>query len=148
MRRWLPDRRYRSGTRWCAWRWTDVEDPCDAGSVYLTRLHLVQTPWCSVMLHWLRRSDPHPDLHDHPVGFVSLVLRGGYWEVRPGGEYRYVRWLQRKRPTDAHRITRVDKAPAVTLVFAGPVVRAWGFHAPDGWVPWRRYVEELRDGLR
>ena len=129
-------RRYKSGTRWCAWRWTDV---VLRGELYLRRLHLVQTPWFSLMLHWIPRPDPQPDRHDHPVSFVSWVTRGAYAEWTPGRDRTWHRWsIHAMRATDMHRIiwTRPD---TLTLVLAGPVVRPWGFHTSKGWVPWREY---------
>ena len=144
----LPNRSYVSGTRWCCWRWTDV-DPEGTGQTYLTRLHLFQTPWCSAMLHWIRRPDPQPDLHDHPNAFLSLVIRGWYDEevsARESGdrrEIRHVAWWNLKRSTDRHRIVALDPS-LITLVFAGPVVRGWGFHTPSGWQPWRQYVARRR----
>jgi len=58
------------------------------GEIYLTRLHLFQTPWFSCMLHWILRADPQPDLHDHPNAFMAIVIRGGYEEEipKPGSE--------------------------------------------------------------
>lgn len=146
--RLFPGRIYVSGTRWCIWQWTDV-DPEGEGEIYLTRLHLFQIPWCSCMLHWIRRADPEPDLHDHPNAFLSIVIRGWYVEEipKPDSEServtRRVSWLNFKRATDRHRIEELDKS-TLTLVFAGPVVRGWGFHSPDGWVPWREYVARRR----
>ena len=140
----LPTRKYSSGTRWCAWRWTDV-DPQGDGVVYLTRLHIFQTPWCSWMLHWIWRADPQSDLHDHPTTFLSIVLRGWYEEEVPdvgaAGQVRRrrVAFWNFKRAVDRHRIVALGK-DTLTMVFAGPVVRAWGFYAPEGWVAWREYV--------
>jgi len=143
----FPARVYVSGMRWCAWRWTDV-DPEGGGETYLTRLHLFQTPWCSCMLHWLLRADPEPDLHDHPNAFISIVLRGWYEEEIPklGESERISRRISLwnfKNPTDRHRIVALRR-PTLTLVFAGPVVRGWGFHTPKGWEPWREYVARRR----
>lgn len=138
-------RRYKSGTRWCAWRWTDV---VLGGLLYLRRLHLVQTPWFSVMLHWIVRPDPQPDMHDHPVSFLSIPIRGWYLEEVPGdGDWEG--WRMRrahigpgiKRATDQHRIVVVSPGGCLTLVFAGPVTRSWGFYTPSGWVPWRKYQQ-------
>ena len=47
-----PGRKYKSGTGWCVWRWTDVD------SEYILRLHVVKTPWFAVCLHWIR-AEPH-----------------------------------------------------------------------------------------
>jgi len=144
----LAGRSYVSGTRWCAWRWTDV-DPEGEGETYLTRLHLFQTPWFSCMLHWIARADPQPDLHDHPNAFLTVLLRGWYEEEIPdaksasGRRSRRVSFLNFVRATDRHRIVALSDN-TLSLVFAGPVVRGWGFHTPSGWVPWRRYVAERR----
>jgi hypothetical protein len=109
-------------------------NPSDTDTPYLTRLHLVHSPYGSIMLHWLT-PDPQPDMHDHPVAFASFILRGGYLEETPNGE-KVIRWLNLKRPTDLHRIT---SGTALTLVFAGPRRREWGFHTPEGWVHWKEY---------
>lgn len=140
MTRRRPDR---SGCRFAFWRWSEVS--CD-GRPYLTRLHLVKTPWFAVFLHWFHAADPQPDPHDHPVSFVSVPLRGGYVERRgwPSWDLRYYgrpwRRFNRVRATDIHRIVAVLPG-TLTLVFSGPVVREWGHHTPDGWVPWREYKE-------
>lgn len=149
-------RMYTSGWRWCVWRWTDVvvDD-----RLYLRRLHLLQTPWFSVMLHWLT-PDTQEHLHDHPVAFLSMLVKGSFIESLPAeddghsivvhvdgkflGRWALRRWWHFKRATDMHRIVWCSK-PCVTLVLAGPVTRQWGFHVPGrGWVPWREYNEEQR----
>lgn len=146
--RLFPSRTYRSGMRWCAWRWTDV-DPEGKGETYLTRLHLFQTPWFSCMLHWILRADPQSDLHDHPNAFLSIILQGWYEEEvpEPGSEsnliVRRITLWNFKHSTDHHRIVALSK-PLLTLVIAGPVVRGWGFHTPKGWEAWREYVARHR----
>lgn len=117
------------------------------GELYLRRLHLIQTPWFAIMLHWIVKPDLQPDMHDHPVSFLSIPLRGGYIEEIPfSGHVRQWRWISSrrwnyKRATDRHRIPGTAPGGCLTLVFAGPVVRSWGFHTPKGWVPWREYQQ-------
>jgi hypothetical protein len=139
-------RLYRSGTGWCWWRWTHVD------SAYITRLHVIKTPWFAICLHWLNQPDPEPWLHDHPVSFLSLVLRGGYYEVRriaSGGASRDIsgwrNWVNivRADRNDLHRITRT-KPGTLTLVFMGPKTREWGFHTDAGWIEWKAYYQEQR----
>jgi hypothetical protein len=128
-------RKYESGTRWCAWRWTDVSWE---GILYLVRLHILKAPSWAVMLHWILGPDPHPDPHDHPVPFLSIVLRGGYTEWTPAGLVRKrVRWIG---VNHVHRIVEVDPG-TVTLAINGPARtdRPWCFHTPQGLVPWREY---------
>ncbi len=133
-------RKYKTGTTWCFWRWTQVD------SEYIRRLHLIKTPWFAICLHWLLKPDPEPYLHDHPVMFLSLILRGGYTERRPAGLVRH-RWWNFIRATDRHTITRV--APrTLTLALMGPKTREWGFCTPRGWVHWYDYYAKQRQGIQ
>lgn len=129
-------RRYRSGTQWCLWRWSDI----DTG--HIDRLHIIKTPWFALCLHWIMAPDPEPFEHDHPVSFLSIVLRGGYLERRNGKKH-WVRWLNilRASPSDSHRIVGVEWPPTVTLCLMGPKRREWGFHTDRGWVGWHAYYE-------
>lgn len=148
-------RRYRTGTRWGVWLWSEV---VRRGVRYLTRLHLVKTPKASAYLHWIHEADPQPDPHDHPVTFLSIVLRGGYVEentcgkgqpvMRPRGRRwwrREVRWFNFIRATHVHRIVHVEPG-TLTLCFAGPPVHEWGFHTlrfggwfAGAWISWKDY---------
>ena len=56
----------------------------EAGDPYLVRWSLDAGRFGSVKLHHILRSDDDRDLHDHPWSFVSVILRGGYWEHRSG----------------------------------------------------------------
>lgn len=142
----LRARKYESGTTWCLWRWTDVEDN-------ILRLHLFKTPWNAVCVHWLRAPDPEVWMHDHPVSFISLVLRGQYCEIRTlnGGRlsvWRVVKWINFMRASslDRHRI--VEVAPrTITLCLMGPKRREWGFHTKWGFIPWRNYYKRKREGM-
>ena len=133
-------REYKSGSSWAVWRWSDVSFQ---GEMYLRRLILLRVPRVGVvMLHWILGPDPQPDLHDHPVTFLSIVVCGGYTEIRPSPfkwiDIYYVRWMNFIRATDVHRITRVVPS-TITLAIGGPGVRDWGFHTPNGWVHWKDY---------
>lgn len=151
----MKRRTYRPDCRWAVWRWTEVS--CD-GAPYLTRLHLLKTPWFAVFLHWFHAPDPQPDPHDHPVSFLSIPLRGGYVEER--GVYRvhpthtqvpstrwvggrFGKWWNYVRSTDVHRVLKLHGQP-ITLVFSGPKVREWGHWTVDGWVHWREYKAERK----
>lgn len=139
------ERKYKSGTGWCVWRWTDVD------SEYILRLHVFKTPWCAVCLHWFNKPDAEPWLHDHPVSFLSLILRGSYAELRASGDgdigHKVHRWFNfvHARRTDRHRIIFCRKN-TLTLCLMGPKTREWGFHMPEGWVGWKDYYARLKDG--
>ncbi len=137
-------RKYKSGTGWCFWRWTDVD------SEYILRLHLIKTPWCAVCLHWIRKPDAEVWLHDHPVSFLSIILRGKYAELRQTLDehtprYRVHGWFNfiRASDRDRHRIIFCRKN-TLTLCFMGPKTREWGFHTPRGWIHWKQYYAKKR----
>lgn len=139
-------RKYISGSRWALWRWTET----DTG--YLIRLHVWKTPWFAIDIHWINKPDPEPYLHDHPVTFLSIILRGWYIEQRGGfsttTSLHTRRWFNFIRATvrDAHRIISVAPGGAITLCFMGPKTREWGFHKGATWIFWKAYYTLQREG--
>lgn len=138
-------RKYKSGTGWCVWRWTDVD------SEYILRLHVFKTPWCAVCLHWIRKPDAEPWLHDHPVTFLSLILRGSYAELRQKAgdlspKILVHRWFNfiRAEEKDRHRII-FARRNTLTLCFMGPKTREWGFHMRGRWMGWKAYYKAKRE---
>lgn len=139
-------RKYKSGTGWCFWRWTDVS------SEYILRLHILKTPWFAVCLHWIQKPDEEPWLHDHPVSFLSIVLRGKYAEIRQNlGELspriRVRTWFNfiRADKYERHRII-FTRTNTLTLCLMGPKTREWGFHTSRGWIGWKDYYAKKREG--
>ena len=106
------------------------------GGTFFIRYTLAKTPWFAVYLHRFFRGDIDRCLHDHPWPFISVVLKGGYWEVMSDG-YHWRRpgsilWRPAKT---AHRI---ECGPGTwSLVVVGRRVRDWGFYTPSGWQKWR-----------
>ena len=119
---------------------------------YLVRCFLFRSWLFSIYIHRFMRSDKD-DMHDHPFGFLSYVVKGSYQEDRMFGRtlgmlmgvaFRYkVRFKtsQRRqgswafRPASTTHLVKIDrsydlseieKAP-LTLVFRGPYTREWGF---------------------
>ncbi len=110
---------------------------------------LLRTPWGTLRVHHILRSDDDRHLHDHPFDFTSFLLSGGYVEEsaagleEPHGSMRKSqRWprfsIVRKRAEEAHRL--VLERPVWTFVISGPKRRSWGFHTESGWVNHREYL--------
>lgn len=112
------------------------------GKPYLVRYYILRTPWFRIRLHNILLSD-YDCLHDHPWNFVSIILKGGYTEIResPYGKY-YQKFgpfkILYRKAEDKHRLI-VDK-PAWTLVFMLKRRREWGFWTRKGWVYHRDYI--------
>jgi hypothetical protein len=124
--------------KWLKWkRIYDLDQPDE---VYLDRLFIIKTRWFGLYLHRIYRADYAKCEHNHPWAFITLILRGGYEEEvarflrRPG----YVGYRPR---SFEHRITRLLKGPALTLVFRGPDHFDWGFVTKLGYMPWEEWVE-------
>jgi len=107
------------------------------------RRWIFQTPWGTIHLHHILRSDGDRAFHDHPWNFTSNLLSGGYTELRPAGYNAttmrvWPRWsIVRRKATDLHRLI-LDK-PVWTLVFTSKKLREWGFVEDGKWTHWREY---------
>jgi hypothetical protein len=108
----------------------------ERGEPYLERYYLFGAFGWHVYLHRFVDSDPDRGLHDHPWSrAVSLVLTGGYDEIRPAGgdpgraQARFVApWrLNFLRGEDFHRVVLRDGRPAWTLFAHGSRVKGWAF---------------------
>lgn len=131
----------------------------DPENPYLIRRWLIpRNPWFNVYLHCFLRDDIDRALHDHPWASLSLVLRGGCWEVyesEDGSGSRLRRlhpWQWVYRPaTFQHRIMLFANSDGSlrqcwTLFITGPKVREWGFWCPKGFVPWFDFVDRENTG--
>lgn len=143
------------------------EDP------YLRRWWIIpRNRFFNIYLHQILKSDDDRALHDHPWWNVSIILRGGYFEVMPTGiKKRYPGAIIVRRARAAHRLELGrdyakgywDSNPAEightmggnvwvvplklcwSLFITGPKVREWGFLCPQGWRHWRDFIG-VKDG--
>lgn len=54
----------------------------DDGKPYLIRYRIFSSRWLKIRLHHILLSD-YDCVHDHPWDFISIILKGGYWEHTP-----------------------------------------------------------------
>ena len=101
---------------------------------YLTRWRIVQTPWAALYLHRMNTPDGRPTMHDHPWSFVSIILRGGYYEHRLTGDRnivgRRIKHVNVVRRNDAHYIASLDRTPTWSLLLVGKRRQTWGYWRP------------------
>lgn len=132
----MTQRIYKTGSKWALWRWKHLRFE---GRLYLSRLHLIQTPLGSIFLHWIYEPDPNIHLHNHPVHFLSILFRGTYFEVRGNSQVRRIKYFNYKNAHDFHKIISVYHEPIVTLVFASWKIQDWGFDTAAGFAVWTEY---------
>ena len=117
------------------------------GKIFLERWGW-ECKWFGVFIHHMQAPDPGRDLHDHPWWFCSMILKGGYVEVRretrlllnglAGTINHRKRWSIKSLPrTVCHSI--INTGDTWTLVFHGPRRGTWGFYDEDGWTEWHDY---------
>ena len=113
----------------------------------------------NIYLHHIRHSDDDRALHDHPWQSLSLCLAGGMYEItgsndpdHPDHARAVVKAgdVRSRDPLTAHRLELAEppNAPVEcwTLFITGPKVRTWGFHCPQGFVPWDEFTDPDNPG--
>ena len=126
----------------------------DPAAPYLRRWWIIpRNRFFNIYLHQILRSDDDRALHDHPWWNVSIILKGGYFEITPDAtHWRKPGSVVFRRATAAHRLQLQyvkkwdswDKgnfsAPCWSLFITGPKIREWGFLCRDGWKHWREFI--------
>ena len=74
----------------------------------------------NILIHKLLKSDLG-DLHDHYWSYLTVIIKGGYWETNENGIFwRGPGYIGFRRNTNKHSL-KVPKGKVVwTLIFVGP----------------------------
>ena len=117
---------------------------------YLTRyyLFLKERTWfpINIFLHKFHKSDPG-DLHDHPWGYFTLIIKGGYfeWTPQPNGailrEWYGPGHFRFRKATSKHRIELDRDITPWTIFIAFNQKREWGFYPNGKFVHNKQYLE-------
>lgn len=117
------------------------------GGDYMSRWYIIpRNESMNLYLHQITRSDLDV-MHDHPWDNSSLLISGGYLEHTPDGVFqRGPGDIVERKAEDAHKLELLYDQPAVSLFFTGRKRREWGFHCPNGWVPWQQFTGGYHNG--
>jgi hypothetical protein len=133
------------------------------GEDYMHRyyLFLKDRTWFpfNVTLHKIVRSDD-PIMHDHPWSYMTIVLKGGYWEHTPvcnkdGKMFaEFQTWrgpgsIIKRSAGEYHWLELEEGKPATTLFFMGRQQREWGFlvqvkKGMHRWIKWTDYLDNWK----
>lgn len=116
------------------------------GEVHFRRYRLWETPWSSLYIHQILKSDEDLDKHDHPWDFSSFILSGSYSEfynIAPDFKTVYFKTYEQgdvveHEAEDAHKIT-LNTPEVWTLVCTSGRERLWGYQTPNGWIDFKTY---------
>jgi len=92
-----------------------------------TRYTLLKTPWFNIYLHELYAPEWHPDCHDHPWSFITIILWRGYLEQVGTKLYRRRSGAVLYRPAEFLHNVITPYGRAWSLIFTTPKKREWGF---------------------
>lgn len=117
---------------------------------YLYRWTLLVFGYTIRLHHWLR-SDDNRHFHDHSCDLISIIIKGGYYNVVPNNpDYPDVKdckkikaksWRPWKaKATDLHYL-EIPKGGAWTILLQGRAYHKWGFYVKNKktceYVKWR-----------
>ena len=126
-----------------------------SGDDYMHRyyLFLKDRKWFpfNLTLHKIVKSD-EPVMHDHPWPYMTIVLKGGYYEHTPifDKEGKIIAEVTKWRgpgsvimrgSKEYHWLELHNNQPATTLFFMGPQLREWGFWKGK-WIQSEEYLEK------
>ena len=98
----------------------------------------------NIYLHKILLSDESV-FHDHPWNWVTLVLKGGYFETTPAGRFwRGPGSLRIAKATEMHYLELNEGQPCFTLFVRGQSKRVWGFFTAKGWVDYKTYLAKRK----
>ena len=116
--------------------------------VYMKRYYLLfkekKSTWFkknfpfNLFIHHIMLSETDA-LHDHPWWYITIILKGGYWETTPNGtKWKGAGSVVIRRATIPHRL-EVKPEGAWTLFLHGKPKREWGFIKDGKWIMWKEY---------
>jgi len=134
------------------------------GEDYMHRYYLFLTDrkWFpfNFTLHKIVKSDD-PIFHDHPWPYMTIVLKGGYWEHTPvfdnqGHKFaEFTKWrgpgsVILRKANEFHWLELDEDKSTTTLFFMGPQQRDWGFlvdktKTKTQWIQWQYYLTNYKD---
>ncbi len=96
----------------------------------------------NILIHQFIQSDT-PVLHTHPWWYLTIILKGGYWEHLPGG---IKKWRGPGHIRFGRNVTHWVEIPETgktwTLFIRGRTIREWGFINEEGnWELWQSYLD-------
>lgn len=140
--------------RFCAYETMSGNGLCP---VYLERWVIGEAFNCGVYLHHFLGDDWATDPHDHPRRFISIGLKGWYWEDiyrHPEKDFPQsypttwlietlkfqAPWFRSFPAHHLHRVRASECGDCWTLVIVLPKSRPWGFVQDGKWIPFKKYV--------
>ena len=96
----------------------------DKAEAFMIRYYLLfrrRPKWFpfNILIHKILKSDLG-DLHDHYWSYITVILKGGYWETNENGTFwRGPGYVGFRKASDRHSLRIPEGKSAWTLLFVG-----------------------------
>jgi len=115
------------------------------GELYLRQYRFLKTPWFSIYLHQICKSDEDQHLHNHVSDFYQILLSGEIIETYrlvPSPltyrEYYFPGEVVKRKANDLHRI-RLTSEKAWILILSFKKIQEWGYETENGFISHNEY---------
>ena len=106
---------------------------------YLFRWTLILFGYSIRLHHWIK-SDDRRFFHDHSCDLISIIIKGKYKNVTPGGTFEATAWHPRRMNALQRHYLDIPKEGAWTIILCGRPYHKWGFYVNDHkWRPLRYF---------
>jgi len=106
---------------------------------YLFRWTLILFGFSIRLHHWIK-SDDRRFFHDHSCDLISIIIKGKYKNVTPGGTFEATAWYPRRMNALQRHYLDIPKEGAWTIILCGRPYHKWGFYVNDHkWRPLRYF---------
>ncbi len=106
---------------------------------YLYRWTLILFNYSIRLHHWIK-SDDKRFFHDHACNLISIVIKGKYSNITPGGTYNVKAISIWKSMAKQQHYLDIPKEGAWTILLCGKPYHKWGFYVNGHkWRPLRYF---------
>ena len=76
----------------------------------------------NILINHILDDDHGAGLHNHPFPFITIIIKGGYWETNNQGEkaWRKKGYIGFRSANTLHRVDLEPGIKPITIFFAGP----------------------------
>lgn len=122
----------------------------ETGELHFQRFVILELKWFAIYLHYIYKADEDKHDHDHPWNFLSIILEGWYIDTANGLCHKTRKFgsIKYNKAEYHHKLHNLGgkKNRCVTLVFAGPRKRDWGYVTKSGWIENSEYRKLKKSG--
>tara|TARA_E500000178_G_C16817254_1_gene659775 strand:+ start:167 stop:598 length:432 start_codon:yes stop_codon:yes gene_type:complete len=98
----------------------------DLAKPWMNRYYLIfrhRPKWFpfNILIHEMLTDDHGEGVHNHPFPYMTIVIRGGYWETLSSGKYwRPPGYIGFRSANNLHRVDLKPGTKPLTIFIAGP----------------------------